>query len=46
MQSMLKQGGGIGKNIMGGIPNFKSANAQDRRKNRKQKNRLKKRRKR
>ena len=46
MQSMLRQGGGIGKNIMGGVPNFKSANTQARRKNRKQKNRLKKRRKR
>ena len=46
MQSMLKQGGGISKNIMGGTPNFKSAVALDRRKNRKQKNRLKKRRKR
>ena len=45
MQSMLKQGGGIGKNIMGGITNFKSTNTQDKRKNRKQKNRLKKRRK-
>jgi len=43
---MLRQGGGIGKNIMGSIPNFKSSNAQDKRKNRKQKNRLKKRRKR
>ena len=46
MQSMLKQAGGIGKNIVGGTPNFKSASALDRRKNRKQKNRLKKRRKR
>ena len=46
MQSMLRQGGGIGKNIMGGAPNFKSTNTQNRRKNRKQKNRLKKRRKR
>ena len=45
MQSMLKQSGGIGKNIVGGIPSFKSANTQDRRKSRKQKNRLKKRRK-
>ena len=45
MQSMLRQGGGIGKNIMGGITNFKSANTKDKRKNRKQKNRLKKRRK-
>ena len=46
MQSMLRQGGSIGKNIMGGVPNFKSANTHDKRKNRKQKNRLKKRRKR
>ncbi|MDA9718855.1 signal recognition particle protein [Betaproteobacteria bacterium] len=37
MQSLLKQGGGISKNIMSGVPNFKSANALDRRKNRKQK---------
>ena len=46
MQSMLRQGGSLGKNIMGGVPNFKSANTHDKRKNRKQKNRLRKKRKR
>ena len=46
MQSMLKQGGGIGKNIVGSISNFKSTHTHNKGKNRKQKNRLKKRRKR
>ena len=46
MQLMLKKGGGIGGEFIGNKPRLRSGSIQDRRKTRRQKNRIKKRRKR